>query len=189
MFSRFNSNNINFKSFILETITIVFAVLVALAVDSWKEELDRQDAVDIALVSITEEIKRNLAGSIRTLSYNQNTVKDLALKIKQFREGKSKDLSLGGYVLTEITGVAWQATNSTQVSSWFKPDMLFELGRIYHEQKLYDDLIKRIRSFHFSLDPETPDIKRIKYRYRHLKNMNDRAEELIELYQAFIEKQ
>jgi hypothetical protein len=188
MFLKINSKNINFKRLILETITIVFAVLVALAVDSWKEDMDRQDAVDIALLSITEEIKSNMGGGRVALSYNKEVVKELALKLKRFEEGESKDTSLIGYTLIELTDIAWQATNSTQIASWMKQDWLFELGRIYHEQELMDTLIKDFRSFYFTLDPEINEIKKMKYRYRHLVLMNQRVEELIELYEEFLSK-
>jgi len=186
MVSKTKDKKTNFKSLAFEAAIIIFAVLTALAVDSWKEEMDRQEAVDIALLSITNEIKKNLNGSISALKHNKAIVDELKLKIKLYGEGKSKDLSRGSFSLAELRDIAWIATNNNQVASWIKQETLFEIGRIYHEQELLDTLIKDFRKFHFLLDPEASDIKRIKYRLRHLSMMNRRAEELIEYYQYFL---
>lgn len=177
----------NYKSLLLEAITIIFAVLVALAVDSWKEDADRRHEVNMAMASIKKEIESNLKGCIEVLSENTHMVDELNQSIALYEQGSSKTIRLG-IVLAELIDVAWLTTNSNQVVSWFEQDVLFSIGKVYHEQELYDVQIKHFRDFSLSYSPEMSIISKAKYQRRYLNSMNVRVKELIGHYQQYLEK-
>ncbi|MBA6338170.1 hypothetical protein H4J57_13275 [Colwellia sp. BRX8-7] len=175
----------NYKGLALETITIIFAVLVALAVDSWKEDMDRRHEVNVAMASIRKEILSNLKQSIEVLSENTRLVDELKQRITLYEQGGSKTIRLR-IVIGELIDVAWLTTNNNQVVAWFDQAALFNIGGVYHEQELYDVQIKHFRNFRLSYNPAMPIISQAKYQLRYLNSMNARVRELIEKYREYL---
>jgi hypothetical protein len=177
----------NYKSLLLEAVTIIFAVLVALAVDSWKEDMDRRHEVSVAMTSIKKEIEANLQQCTEALSDNTRLVDELNQSIMRYEQGRSEKIRLG-IVVADLIDVAWLTTNNNQVVAWFEQDVLFSIGRVYHEQELYDIQIKHFRDFRLSYNPEMSKITQAKYQRRYLLSMNQRVKELIGKYQEYLKK-
>lgn len=172
---------------LLEIGSIVFAVLLALALDAWQESRKENQAVHTATTDIIIEVTQNLNAARTVFEANRLTADSLVVKIEAYEAGTSRDLS-STLLVTDVADVAWRTANTSQVARLFNRALLFDIERTYKEQALYDDLVQNYRAFQVNMDPDMVLLKRVKYRLNYLKRMNARVEELIQAYETLLQQ-
>lgn len=121
-----------------EAISVIFAVLFALAVDQWW-----QDRENVALAErTTDAIAQEIRGNREELSDAEDarpgaamTVLDSA--IASFRAGeRPAEVSIDWNVAL-LSSSAWNAAQVSRATQYMELDQLIELARVYELQRLY----------------------------------------------------
>ncbi len=119
------------KSLIIEVLSIVLGVLLALGLSEWSEERQRHAQADIALTNILLELENNQAvlGAI----HDNNTATIAAMK--EASPGDEQNLNfVPGLQLQET---AWGAFLSTGLSNYADYDDVLALSQLYSIQDIY----------------------------------------------------
>ncbi len=130
-------NQISIPQLIMEFVSVVFAVLLALGLNSYKQSKDSEKKAQIIRKSIiTEEINnQKLLGSM--LINNQEYLAHLDSLHNLPREnvtavGFEFDFEL-------VTDAAWQLASNNPATSEIEQQFLIEVAGIYQQQKFYLD--------------------------------------------------
>lgn len=137
---------------VAEALGVVFAVLVALAVDeAWEEREDAQMA-EQATAMIAGEIRENRAEFVEKGSAErlQEMVASLDTALARLRRGaEPEDLDVN-YDLALLSTAAWQTAQVSQATQHMPLERVARLSRVYEFQRLYrarqDRLFDRIVS-------------------------------------------
>jgi hypothetical protein len=121
---------------LVEALLVVFAVLLALAVDECRQDRMRARRAAEAHRTILEEVTANLAEVEKTLQEHEA----LLAKLQSLRAGSGD--TLGSFDITysfaELTDAAWQAAQVTQATSWMPFEWVSRTARVYERQELFE---------------------------------------------------
>ncbi len=121
---------------LLEAASVVFAVLLAFAVDEWRETRSRQALADRARTSILEEIRANAAELRRTLDSNRAMLKRLEEDLLRVEAGEEPPLEVN-FSIALLSSASWQTAQVTQAAHFVDYDWVTRVSRIYELQSLY----------------------------------------------------
>jgi hypothetical protein len=143
----------------LEALMVVFAVLVALGVEDWRDERQMHDFAERARTAVLAEAAANL-DEFRT------TVPDLsATLVKLDAVLKSDDLTLlegdMSFELPDFSAAAWRAAQVSQAASYLDYDWLIEVSRVYEAYGIYARVADQIIDQMAGMIGRTPDIDRV----------------------------
>lgn len=132
-----------------EVFSVVFAVLVALALDEWWE--DRENAANAAasLVAIAEEMRENReeltdgdAVAVAGMMENLDTA------IAFFDRGERPEGASINWDLALLSSAAWETAQLNRATTFMELDRVVELAQVYEFQRYYsriqDDLFDSI---------------------------------------------
>ena len=112
----------------LEALMIVFAVLVALGFEEWRDEQQMREFADRAKAAVLAEIRANL-------DEFQTTRPAMASNIAMLEEVVSeRDLALLdniGFTLPDISSAAWNAALVSQAAGYLDYDWVIEVSKLY----------------------------------------------------------
>lgn len=145
---------------VAEALGVVFAVLVALAVDeAWEEREDAQLG-EQATEMIAREIRENRSELVEKASAErlQEMVASLDSAVAKLRRGvEPEDLDVN-YDLALLSTAAWQTAQVSQATQHMPLDRVARLARLYEFQRLYrtrqDRLFDRIVSLGHRMERE-----------------------------------
>jgi len=123
----------------VEAASIVLAVLLALAVDEWREDRSHQELADSAIRNIVIELKSNqeLLGLIHV-----NNVETLKIMDESSEQGQEDDEQNEGRNFIpgiQLIDTAWEALMSTGTSAYIDYDTILSLSATYSMQRVYKD--------------------------------------------------
>lgn len=122
-----------------ESLLIVASVLLALAVDEWREGREVEERVETALVSFEQELEDNLAQVEQRLPYHMT----LRSRFGELQQGPPPtDLFAAlesipewrGMAIPGLLDVAWQAALAGDVLPHMDFRLITALARVYHQQ-------------------------------------------------------
>lgn len=119
---------------VLEAAMVVFAVLVALGVEEWREERQRAEFADRVRASVEREVEANIEELRTTGPDLERTAERMA---EVLREG---DLSLLGNVsmtLPDFSAAAWRAAQASEVARDLDYEWLIGVSRAYEAYDIY----------------------------------------------------
>lgn len=177
---------IQFRRLGLEMFSIVFAVLLALALDSWQEKSKKTQKLDQALEDIVLELN-GFTHLDKAVGYNQQMLDTIRSKIKQYEDGK-KVTFLIGMGRPEVKSLAWTTAKSTGLASDFDRDLLLELAEIYSEFDRLENVLDMYAEFNLKYDPDMPKYTWARYVERYVRSAIFRMQELNNKSKAFLEK-
>lgn len=164
---------------ILEAASVVFAVLLALAVDQWRDTRAEQRHAERAQAAIVHELRSNASEVEEMLGRNRLGVERLRAAIAAAESGDQLELN---YQLAELSSAAWESARLTGAASELELDWLIEVARIYELQELYADgqrqIVERIATLGEAIaEGEATAV---------LRGLAGRAEGLLELSSALL---
>lgn len=135
---------------VIEIVSIVFAVLFALAVDQWWEERENDRLAE----RTTRAIARELRANRRELTSSQGTstpaemLADVDSALAVYRTGDEPE-SLGvNWDFALLSASAWETARMTRAAQFMELDRLVDLAQVYELQRLYgrnqDELVSLI---------------------------------------------
>lgn len=145
---------------ILEAIFIVFAVLVALAVDEWNEGREFREQAEIARTAVISELEGNreeLEQSAPTVQAMLDGVTDVVLRLQAGEEVTSADLS---GELPDFSDAAWETARTTGVLARMDYEWVLRTARVYETQALTLDLQRDLLVTFGSLAVRAPELER-----------------------------
>lgn len=178
------------KTASFEVMAIVFAVLLALWLEGWREDIERQERADVFLDHIRVEIEQNRSELESAMASNQSSIDG----ISSFLASDSFDFAdIAQFV--QINGAstrnaAWQSAQMTQSITSMPNETVTMLAGIYDTQGYYADYMRVFfqRFTDLAMDmrlEETRDTALRTFR-QHLAVSNSLAQQLIEEYDAYL---
>jgi hypothetical protein len=125
---------------LLESLFIVFSVLLALAVDQWQDKRARTDRASIAMESIEAELQQNRE-SIRQARSNHLALRDSLKSYTQHHRRLPARIYLGGVFNPALVhSAAWESARETGVTADVPYELVLALSRVYDRQARYRTL-------------------------------------------------
>ncbi|MEJ2336583.1 MAG: hypothetical protein P8Y26_13275 [Gemmatimonadales bacterium] len=103
---------------LVEAFSVMLAVLVALAVDEWRQSRADEELAALARASIA--VLEALAGEVATLAGGADSAEI-------------------GFNFALLSSAAWQTAQVTRATQFLDFDWVRRIARLYHLQELYDD--------------------------------------------------
>ncbi len=140
-----------------EALMVVFAVLVALAVEEWRDERQMHEFADRARMGVVTELRANL-------DEFEETGPGLLATDAMLREvTQEEDFSLLANFnlgLPDFSSAAWRASQVSPAASYFDFDWVIEVPRAYETYEVYsrmaDQVIDEVSS------PSTTGVDRVR---------------------------
>ena len=177
---------IQFRKLGLEMFSIVFAVLLALALDSWQENNKKSNKLNQVLEDIVMELN-TFTFLDKAIEYNLVMLDTVRSKIKQHEDGKAVEFQ-GGLGRPEIKSLAWTTAKTTGLASEIDRSLLLELAEIYSEFDRLENILESFAEFNLKRDPDMSEYTRARYVERYMRSAIFRMQELSKKSKAFIEK-
>ncbi|SNS52028.1 hypothetical protein SAMN05421640_0498 [Ekhidna lutea] len=102
-----SNNKINLKHILIEAILIVFTVSLALALSEWRQQIKTENLVDRVLISLGEEMKKNVESLKTAIDYHDTLLNNL-------RSGRHP------MVAASLEGIPFDPRNDNQLTSFVK---------------------------------------------------------------------
>ena len=133
---------------VAEAVMVVFAVLVALGVEEWREERQLRAFADRARAAVDLEIEQNLE-QLRShgpdMGEGRDDVRNTLRTLRQVQEdpdsfeGESVTFNFS-FDSPDISTAAWRVAQTSQGAPYFDYDWVIERARDYDALELYMDL-------------------------------------------------
>lgn len=129
---------------LLETGSVVFAVLLALGVDEWRERRNQEALAERARASILEEIRANREDLRSSREPNRALLRKIEAALPRLAEDPGARIEEGSDVQLAVTfqvallsSAAWQTAQMTQAAHFLDFDWVTRVSRVYDQQALY----------------------------------------------------
>ena len=126
------------KKIVVEFVSVVFAVLLALGLNHWREDIAEKKLARKALRNIIVEIKSNIKSLSDVRLENEEKIVELRKTASQIKSGEENDYSIG-YNHPIMSNSAWTIANSTGAIKDMDLDMVLELSELYIFQDMFQD--------------------------------------------------
>ena len=152
----------NFKKFMLEMLPVILGVLIAFMINNWNENYKSERKFKLAKAHIIQEIKSNKDECEKILKVQEKrnefykTYRDSLTKF-QSKKLSFAQLPFEGINVPSISRTAWDAANTSGITSDFSFEELQMLTAIYEMQEILDDVQKQIRSNVYSNSMYSPE--------------------------------
>jgi hypothetical protein len=121
---------------LLEAASVVFAVLLALAVDEWRETRSREALAARARASILEEIRNNETELRNTRDNNRALLRTTEEALSQIVQKRDVSLQFH-FEIALLSSAAWNTAQMTQAANYLDFDWLRRVSDVYELQGLY----------------------------------------------------
>lgn len=165
---------------------IVFAVLLALALDAWYDNWKQKKLIKNALTEIVLDIQV-YAATGPVLDFNADWLDSLTSSIQRFENGEEIQFPFG-FGRPETSSLAWQMAKENGIASGFGRDIYKDISRVYIEYDRLQNLWDYNYQFKLSRDPDMAPYTVARHFVRQMRRIQSRHEQLIEKSKEFIEK-
>lgn len=165
---------------------IVFAVLLALALDAWYDNWKQKKLIKNALSEIVLDIKV-YADMTPVLAFNANWLDSLTNTIERYENGEEVQFPYG-FGRPETSSLAWQMAKENGIASGFGRDIYKDITRVYIEYDRLQNLWDYNYQFKLSRDPDMDQYTVARHFARQMERIQSRHEQLIDKSQEFIDK-
>lgn len=127
-----------FKKILIEVISVVFAVLLALGLNHWREERSDQALAEKALQNIITEIRLNIKNLDEEVEGYQTVYDTLLARKKMVLAGKKMDAEFS-YTHPILSSSAWKIANSTGAVKDMDLEIMMDLSDLYTFQEVFQN--------------------------------------------------
>jgi hypothetical protein len=134
----------SFLHLLFEVVLITVGVFLALWANSWHEDREHRAQAQAALRNFAGEMEANRQATQRDRSYHET----LARELDQFLRSKeppsedrfNKEVHFEGVHPVIYEHTAWDLALATQALSYLKPDLAFDISKVYTQQNAFQTL-------------------------------------------------
>jgi len=181
---RLHALRVRLGRMLLDVVGVVFAVLVALAADEWRDNRELQQQADRAQAAVLAELRANRTELERTRPSIDSTEARLAEGSRVSAEGRARALSLD-LEFPDFSDAAWRITQVTDAASRIDFDWLTRVARIYETQELYGEERSAILQTlgEMGTAGQNPEVDRLRNQVHILRQLHD---QLVQRYDQFL---
>jgi hypothetical protein len=121
---------------LLEAASVVFAVLLALAVDEWRETRSREALAARARASILQEVRTNESELRGTREKNRALLRKIEAALPRLLQRSDTSLEFN-FQVALLSSAAWNTTQMTQAANFLDFDWVRRVSILYELQGLY----------------------------------------------------
>lgn len=156
--------------------SIVFAVLLALALDSWQENVKKEQVIQKALDDIAMEILSFMRLDL-IANHNQVTLDTLRIQIQRHQNGEKTGFSTS-FGRPEIKSISWTTARENGIAAGFDRQLFLDIAEVYVEFDRLIDILDYHYEFNLKSDPDMTPYTRARHIARHLESSIFRMGEL-----------
>ena len=179
-----------------EALMVVFAVLVALGVEEWREERQLREFADRARAAVDQEIEQNLAefrSEGPSLIDGRDSMRSMLQTLRDAQEARDRGESGNAtanfaFDFPDISTAAWRVAQTSQAAPYFDYDWVIERARHYDGLETYldlrDEVVDEISSLIASrdMDASAVVVRRLYGRLEVLVQLHEGLQEDMEEY-------
>ena len=140
----FRGGQRSFFNLLIEVVLVAVGVFLALWANNWHEDREHRAQARAALRNFASEMEANRQATQRNRTYHETLVREL----EQFLRSKEPPSEERLYKEVHFEGVrpvifehtAWDLALATQALSYLKPDLAFDISKVYTQQNAYQTL-------------------------------------------------
>ncbi|MDX1454633.1 MAG: hypothetical protein R3217_04170 [Gammaproteobacteria bacterium] len=118
---------------LLEFIAIVIGVMIALAVDEWREEREIAESNDIAIARLNEEVRQNHEELLESLQIVSRRFEALAgLRVTADSPFREHFRDFGGFDFPDLNDSVWQRLLNDRWANRISASYVDEAALLYH---------------------------------------------------------
>ncbi len=174
------------KKLLTTILPIVFAVLLALALDAWYANMRAEQTVQDTLTDIALDI-RNYSGLSGVYDYNAAFLDTLTQQLEQYGRGEQVTFTFG-FGRPEINSLAWDMAKDTGIASNFGRELYRDIANVYTEFDRLINLWDYNYQFKLERDPNMDQYTLARHFHRQMIKIQARHQELVDKSTAFLEK-
>lgn len=174
------------KRLSLEIFSIVFAVLLALMLDAWRERIKVEQKVQHALEDIASEIK-TFADIDESIDFNRIQSQALDSMVQRYKSGKTTRFR-SGVSRPEVRSLAWMTARENGIAADFERQIFVDITEIYVEFDRLEKILVYNREFAMTSDPDMPSVNKAIMIRRQLDGIIFRSSELRDRAREFLAK-
>jgi len=118
----------------IEGLFVVFAILLALAADEWREVRERDQLAERALQGIETEMRANRVELLSSREPNLELLSTLQAEVEDNEAAEGLNVQFE-YAL--LSSAAWQTAQVTQAIHYADYDLIQQIARLYDVQDLF----------------------------------------------------
>ena len=134
----------SFVNLLFEVVLIAVGVFLALWANNWHENSEHRAQAQAALSNFANEMEANRQATQRNRAYHET----LARELEQFLRSKEPPSEERLYKEVHFEGVrpvifehtAWDLALATQALSYLKPELAFDISKVYTQQNAFQTL-------------------------------------------------
>ncbi len=175
---------------VIEGLSVAFAVLLALAVDEWREDRSNRELGTRAEASVLAEVRTNM----ERLDDNAAARDSLLSYLADVRSALERDEELGSisvdFTPAFLATTAWETARVTRAVHFLDYDRVARMGRLYDFQNLYErseeSFVERVSGI--GGEDWSDPAKTVQSFERELARVDAFADELQEVYGRILER-
>jgi hypothetical protein len=121
---------------LLEAASVVLALLLAFAVDRWREEQSHGEMAARARDTINRELRANRDELRGTVAGNRKVLETLDREIAELKGEDPRSLTTTVH-LAQLSAAAFEAAKATQAIQFVEFEWLVRVGRVYELQRTF----------------------------------------------------
>ena len=121
---------------LVEAASVVFAVLLALAVDEWRETRSQKALAARARASILEEIRANESELRNTRDNNRAMLQRIEEALPRIKQEPETFVEFN-FQIALLSSAAWHTAQTTQAANFLDFDWVRRVSKVYELQDLY----------------------------------------------------
>ena len=169
----------------VQAVLVVFAVVVALAVEDWWNERELQEFADRARTAVVTEISANLEEYRST----GPALKSMAARLTEVV--REEDISLLNrslsFTLPEFSSSAWRTAQSSQAAQRFDYDWVIQVSRAHEVHDYYSSIADRLIDAMSEIIGRDPTIEHVEAIYGHVLILSELHEQVQDRLEALLE--
>jgi len=134
----------SFPNLLFEVVLIAVGVFLALWANNWHEDREHRGQARAALRNFAAEMETNRQAMQRNRAYHEAFARELreflASKEPASEDRLNKSVHFEGLRPVIFEHTAWDLALATQALSYLKPDLAFEISKVYTQQNAFQTL-------------------------------------------------
>ena len=179
---------ISLTHFLVEVFSVVFAVLLALGVNEWREADNNKDLASEAFGKVVQEIKSNKSMIDDILLNHKNIIAEIDTVIVKLKR-KSDIVGFGDIQFETPSRTAWDAAVLTTAVNYLDYDKVEKITSVYSTQRVYSDISDKVfqELVFFVPDKNREEmIKQFTKQKVYVYNLISIEEQLLDTYSKFL---
>src|SRR5437773_4398369 len=140
----FRGGHRSFFNLIFEVALIAVGVFLALSANNWHEDSEHRAQAKAALRNFAGEMEANRQATQRNRAYHETFARELreflASKEPANEDRLNKSVHFEGMRPVIFEHTAWDLALATQALSYLKPDLAFDISKVYTQQNAFQKL-------------------------------------------------